>query len=43
MDKISGIRRVLWVTMGLNIIATVAKLAVGFLTGSLSLIADGLD
>jgi len=43
MDNISGIRRVLWVTMGLNIIATVAKLAVGFLTGSLSLIADGLD
>jgi cation diffusion facilitator family transporter len=43
MDSIRGIRRVLWITMGLNIIATLAKLVVGFLTGSLSLIADGFD
>ncbi len=43
MNDIHGIRRVLWVTMGLNIIATVAKLVVGYLTGSLSLIADGVD
>jgi cation diffusion facilitator family transporter len=43
MNNIHGIRRVLWVTMGLNIIATAAKLVVGYLTGSLSLIADGVD
>ncbi len=43
MDTFRAIRRVLWVTMGLNLIATVAKLVVGYLTGSLSLIADGFD
>ncbi len=43
MDTFRGIRRVLWVTMLLNLAATAAKLIVGFLTGSLSLIADGVD
>src|SRR5512145_1750846 len=43
MDGIRGIRRVLWITMGLNVVATIAKLVVGYLTGSLSLIADGFD
>jgi cation diffusion facilitator family transporter len=38
-----AVRRVLWITMGLNLIATAAKLAVGYWTGSLSLIADGFD
>lgn len=38
-----AIRRVLWITMGLNLVATAAKLAVGYWTGSLSLIADGFD
>lgn len=42
-DVFSQIRRVLWITMGLNVVATMAKLSVGVLTGSLSLIADGLD
>jgi len=43
MDNFRAVRRVLWITMGLNLVATVAKLAVGYLTGSLSLIADGFD
>jgi cation diffusion facilitator family transporter len=38
-----AIRRVLWITMGLNLVATAAKLSVGYWTGSLSLIADGFD
>jgi cation diffusion facilitator family transporter len=43
MDTFRAIRRVLWVTMGLNLVATAAKLIVGYWTGSLSLIADGVD
>lgn len=43
MDNFRAIRRVLWITMGLNLVATAAKLIVGYLTGSLSLIADGFD
>lgn len=43
MDTFRAIRRVLWVTMGLNLVATAAKLIVGYMTGSLSLIADGID
>jgi cation diffusion facilitator family transporter len=43
METFRGIRKVLWLTMGLNLIATAAKLIVGFMTGSLSLIADGFD
>lgn len=42
-NTIQAIRRVLWITMGLNLIATAAKLIVGYWTGSLSLIADGFD
>ena len=43
MKNFAAIRRVLWITMGLNLVATAAKLIVGYWTGSLSLIADGLD
>ena len=43
MDTFRAIRRVLWITMGLNLIATAVKLVAGHMTGSLSLIADGLD
>jgi cation diffusion facilitator family transporter len=43
MENFRAIRRVLWITLGLNLIATIAKLVVGYLTGSLSLIADGFD
>jgi len=43
VDTFRAIRRVLWITMGLNLIATTAKLVVGYLTGSLSMIADGFD
>jgi hypothetical protein len=43
VDTFRAIRRVLWVTMGLNLVATAAKLIVGYWTGSLSLIADGVD
>ncbi len=38
-----AIRRVLLITFFLNLLATAGKLIVGFITGSLSLIADGLD
>jgi cation diffusion facilitator family transporter len=43
VDTYRDIRRVLWITMGLNLLATAAKLAVGYITNSLSLIADGFD
>jgi cation diffusion facilitator family transporter len=43
VDNFRAIRRVLWITLGLNLIATLAKLIVGYWTGSLSLIADGFD
>jgi cation diffusion facilitator family transporter len=43
MDEYGPVRRVLWITMGLNLVATAAKLGVGYWTGSLSLIADGFD
>ncbi len=43
MKNFAAIRRVLWITLGLNLIATVAKLVVGYWTGSLSLLADGFD
>jgi cation diffusion facilitator family transporter len=38
-----AVRRVLWITLGLNLVATFAKLTVGLWTGSLSLTADGFD
>jgi cation diffusion facilitator family transporter len=37
------VRRVLWITLGLNLAATIAKLAGGYWTGSLSIVADGYD
>jgi cation diffusion facilitator family transporter len=43
MKNLKAIRRVLYITMGLNLIAMAAKLAVGYWTGALSLIADGYD
>ena len=43
METFRGIRRVLWITLGLNLIPTAAKLTVGYSTGSLSIIADGFD
>ncbi len=43
METFRAIRRVLWITMALNLLATAAKLIVGYWTGSLSLIADGFD
>jgi cation diffusion facilitator family transporter len=43
MDTFRAIRRVLLITLGLNLLATAAKLIVGYWTGSLSLIADGFD
>jgi len=43
LETFRAIRRVLWITLGLNLIATAAKLTVGYWTGSLSLIADGFD
>jgi cation diffusion facilitator family transporter len=43
MKNFTAIRRVLLLTMALNLLATAAKLGVGYLTGSLSMVADGLD
>jgi cation diffusion facilitator family transporter len=43
MRNFRAIQRVLWITLGLNLLATAAKLIVGYWTGSLSLIADGFD
>lgn len=36
-----AVQWVLWVTLALNLAVTVAKLTLGFMTGTLSLIADG--
>jgi cation diffusion facilitator family transporter len=43
VNNYQAVRRVLWITMGLNLVATFAKLGVGYWTDALSLIADGLD
>jgi cation diffusion facilitator family transporter len=43
MKNYRAIQRVLWITLGLNLVATAAKLIVGYRTGALSLIADGFD
>ncbi len=37
----TGVRRVLWVTLGLNVAVSAAKILVGTLSGSLSMVADG--
>jgi cation diffusion facilitator family transporter len=36
-----GVRRVLWITLGLNIAVSVAKIAVGKMSGSMAMVADG--
>lgn len=43
IETYRGIQRVLWITLGLNLLAMAAKLAVGYWTRSLSLVADGFD
>lgn len=43
METFRAIQRVLWITMGLNLLTAAAKLIVGYWTGSLSLIAVGFD
>jgi len=43
MKNFAAIRRVLVITLFLNLVATAAKLTVGYLTGSISLVADGFD
>jgi cation diffusion facilitator family transporter len=42
-DTYRGIQKVLWITLVLNLLAMAAKLAVGYWTRSLSLMADGFD
>lgn len=42
-DRLRLVRRVLWITLGLNLAATIAKLVGGYWTGSLSIVADGYD
>ncbi len=37
----SGVRRVLWITLGLNVAVSAGKVAVGYLSGSLAMVADG--
>lgn len=39
----AAIQWVLIITFGLNLVATAVKLVVGFMSGALSLVADGLD
>lgn len=41
MNAERGVRRVLWVTLGLNVAVSLAKIVVGKLSGSLSMVADG--
>lgn len=36
-----GVRRVLWITLGLNLAVSAGKIAVGLLSGSLAMVADG--
>jgi cation diffusion facilitator family transporter len=36
-----GVRRVLWITLGLNLSVSAGKVAVGLLSGSLAMVADG--
>jgi cation diffusion facilitator family transporter len=36
-----GVRRVLWITLGLNVVVSVAKILVGKLSGSMAMVADG--
>jgi len=43
MERFAAVRSVLLYTLLLNLVVTAAKLAVGYITGSLSIIADGYD
>ncbi len=43
MDRFRAIRQVLLITLALNLLATLAKIVVGYLTRSLSILADGFD
>jgi cation diffusion facilitator family transporter len=36
-----GVRRVLWITLGLNVVVCAAKILVGTLAGSMAMVADG--
>jgi cation diffusion facilitator family transporter len=36
-----GVRRVLWITLGLNVLVCAAKIIVGKLSGSMAMVADG--
>ena len=40
MSRASAVRRVLWTVLAINLILTATKLAVGFATGSLAVVAD---
>ena len=37
----AGVRRVLWITLALNVVVSAGKIVVGKLSGSLSMVADG--
>ena len=37
----AGVRRVLWITLGLNLAVSAGKVVVGHLSGSLAMVADG--
>jgi cation diffusion facilitator family transporter len=39
--QVGGVRRVLWITLGLNLLVSAGKVAVGHLSGSLAMVADG--
>lgn len=41
-EKVAHVRRVLWLTLGLNVLVSGAKLAYGLSTGMLSMVADGV-
>jgi len=43
IESLRLVRRVLWITLILNLAATVAKLVAGYRTGSLSITASGYD
>jgi cation diffusion facilitator family transporter len=42
LERDRAVSRVLWVVLGLNVVVAVIKLAMGWATGALSLLADGV-
>jgi cation diffusion facilitator family transporter len=40
-DRYRQVKRVLWQVLGVNLLVAVAKIAVGLVTGSISMVADG--